>query len=71
MALSYTELHDKIIEYQAKGIQLIWVLDPKRKRAEVYAGENYQIYTENDTLTGGDILPGLAIKLSEIFSQPG
>jgi len=66
---SYVELEEKVDEYIAKGVALIWVIDPQRKRARVYQGGQETRLGENDTLTGGDLLPGLQIKLADLFKQ--
>ncbi len=64
---SYSEIQEKVEEYLAKGVLLIWLVDPQRKRISVYHGNQYQRLAAEDTLTGGDVLPGLTIKLSELF----
>jgi Uma2 family endonuclease len=64
---SYSEIQEKVEEYLAKGVQLVWVVDPQRKRITVYHDNQYQRLTTEDTLTGGNVLPGLEIKLNELF----
>lgn len=63
----YTEIDEKVEEYLAYGVSLIWIVDPQRQRVTVYHDDQYQRLTAADLLTGGDILPGLKIALSELF----
>jgi Uma2 family endonuclease len=66
---SYGELEEKVDEYVAKGVSLIWLIDPQRRRVRVYQNGQEIRLGENDTLTGGDLLPGLEIKLADLFKQ--
>jgi Uma2 family endonuclease len=46
----------------------VWVVDPTAKTVEVYApGQPVMPLTVNDTLGGGDILPGFRLPLKDIF----
>jgi len=40
-----------------------------RSRLEIFTGDGYHSLTEADTLTGGDVLPGLQIPVKGIFSH--
>jgi Uma2 family endonuclease len=64
---NFSELEEKVDEYLEKGISLIWLIDPQKKRAWVYEGERRLPLTVKDTLVGGDVLPGLQIPLAELF----
>jgi Uma2 family endonuclease len=66
---SYSEIEEKVEEYLEKGVQLVWIFDPQRQRVTTYQAEQIIKLGKNDTLTGGDVLPGLAIQLSEIFTS--
>lgn len=66
---SYVELEEKVDEYIARGIALIWVIDPQRKRARVYQNGRETRLGEDGALTGGDLLPGLEINLADLFKQ--
>jgi Uma2 family endonuclease len=63
----YTDIQDKVARYTAVGVRLIWVVDPQRSRVTIYEGEHYRALGQDDTLTGGAVIPDLAIKLSELF----
>jgi Uma2 family endonuclease len=63
----YTDIQDKVDRYLNDGVKLIWIVDPHHSRITVYDAERYTILGENDKLTGGDVLTGLSIRLSELF----
>lgn len=55
-------------KYIAAGVPLIWYVFYERKEVEATRlGQRTQIYGIGDTLDGGDILPGLTIKVDDIF----
>ena len=61
-------IQEKINEYIAAGTNLVWVVDPVARTVMVYAGSTRGIeLSENDTMTGGDVLPGFACKVAEFF----
>lgn len=57
----------KITNYLAVGT-VVWVVKPGEKYVEVHNTNGVTIFREQDTLTGGDVLPGLEIKVAEIFN---
>ncbi|MDQ3332686.1 MAG: Uma2 family endonuclease [Planctomycetota bacterium] len=63
------DLEEKLADYRSAGIPLIWVVFPNRRTVHVYAGgsEIPEILHDSDLLTGGDILPGFSVKISELF----
>jgi Uma2 family endonuclease len=65
------ELDEKIDAYLLDGVRLIWVIDPQRRKATVYAPDMEQPHhlTINDVLEGGDVLPGFAVKLVDIVGE--
>ena len=65
---SKREVAEKTIEYFAGGARMVWVVNPKSKTVAVYrAPLEATILTENDTLDGGEIIPGFQIAVAEIF----
>jgi Uma2 family endonuclease len=64
---SYVEIQDKVNRYLRDGVRLIWVVDPFSRQVSVYEGERYLTLGENDTLTGGEVIPDLAINLVDLF----
>jgi Uma2 family endonuclease len=63
------EIDEKIDDYLRYGVRLIWVVRPASKTVTVYRGNNMKRLTVDDTLDGEDVLPGFAIKVSEIFPK--
>lgn len=62
-------LEEKLSDYRRAGVPLVWVVYPNRRTVHVYAGgsEVPSVLHEADTLTGGDVLPGFAAKVAELF----
>lgn len=49
---------DKMVEYQANGCRLGWLIDPKHKRVAIYRGDRpVEILNAPVTLSGEDVLP--------------
>lgn len=65
------EMQHKLVEYFEAGVRLVWYVDPRAKTVEVYhSPEACQKLSASDTLTGGDVLPGLEIDLKSLFAVP-
>lgn len=61
-------LRRKVKFYLANGVRLLWVIDPKKLLVTVYTPpDSRQVLTINDTLGGGDVLPGFSVPVAEIF----
>jgi Uma2 family endonuclease len=64
------EMARKLGEYFRAGVRLVWFVDPRTRTVKVYTDpENFVELTEGQTLGGGDVLPGLAIPVREIFAR--
>jgi Uma2 family endonuclease len=68
---SRAEVMEKVEEYRARGIPLIWVVFPKTKTVHVDgAGRESVTRSAGEALDGGDLLPGLPpISLAELFRE--
>ncbi|HUH12030.1 MAG TPA: Uma2 family endonuclease [Longimicrobiales bacterium] len=65
-------IQEKVFEYLDAGTRLVWVVYPGRREFTLYRSrEEIRVLTEGDALTGGDLLPGLAVPLAELFRPPG
>jgi len=62
------ELRDKTKEYFAAGVKLVWIVDPEDRSVTVLTSpsQGTTLY-EPSELTGGDILPGFACAIAELF----
>ncbi len=59
----------KIVNYLAAGTT-VWVVNPDNQTVEVYTpGQRAYRLGSADTLTGGDLLPGFALPVKDIFPQ--
>lgn len=59
----------KITNYLAAGT-VVWLVDPDAKHVEIHApGQKAQRLGVEDTLTGGDVLPGFAVKVGDVFPE--
>lgn len=66
---SYTEVEEKVEEYLRAGALGVWVVDPRRRTISVYRSlSDIAILNENDTLDGGDLIPGFSCRVIEIFA---
>ncbi len=67
----YTDIAAKVEGYLANGVRLVWVVDSWRRRVTVHErGSNQQTtFTTEDTLTGGEVLPGFEIRVGAIFGE--
>jgi len=63
------EINEKIALYFAAGSRAVWVLNPKRRTAAVYSSPSeFHTLSEQDTLDGGDVVPGFRLELSKLFA---
>ena len=62
------ELMRKALEYIEAGSQLVWLLDPEAERVIVVTPpDHYRVLTADETLDGGDVLPGFSCAVRELF----
>lgn len=58
----------KIMEYLDAGVRLVWLVDPADHTVTVYTPDRRaRVYREDDTIDGGDVLPGFSIAVADIF----
>ena len=64
------EIGRKLKEYFLGGVQLAWVVDPRKRSAEVYtAPDEKTSLDESGTLDGGSVLPGFQLPLAQLFQR--
>ena len=60
---------DKVGEYLAVGVRLVWVIDPERANAVAYRSLTTVIEIAADgSLEGEDVVPGFSCPLSSLFT---
>lgn len=63
-------IEGKVREWLKAGTALLWVVNPKLHAVTVYHSlTDVRVLTERDNLDGGDVVPGFAVSVSEIFSE--
>lgn len=64
------EFAAKLDFYRRHGVRLVWVIDPIRSTIAVLTSDaDALLLTIDDTLDGGDVLPGFSVPVAEIFAQ--
>jgi Uma2 family endonuclease len=64
------EMSRKLREYFESGSRLVWYLDPETETAQIFrSAEQFETVRGEQELVGGDVLPGFAVKLSEVFAR--
>lgn len=67
---TFMEMSRKRHEYFHSGVRLVWMVDPRERTVAVYTrASEYQILDESQILTGHDVLPGLEIRLADVFAE--
>lgn len=63
------EMQQKLREYFQAGVELVWFVDPRKRTVAVFtAADESTTLAENQTLTGGKVLPGFKLKLRTLFA---
>ncbi len=64
------EIDRKLLEYFRSGTRLAWVVDPRKRSVRVYnAPDQSHLLTQDQSLDGGDVLPGLSLPLRDVFAK--
>ena len=63
----WSEVEDKVALYLRCGTRVVWIVDPATKTVQVRHDGDVHIFRQNETLDGGDMLPGFRLPLPEIF----
>ncbi|HEX4609349.1 MAG TPA: Uma2 family endonuclease [Urbifossiella sp.] len=62
------ELWEKLVDYRAAGIRLVWVLSPKTRVVQIRRADGTCAeLDEAGTLSGEDVLPGFTCRVAELF----
>jgi Uma2 family endonuclease len=64
----YYDVEHKVGEYLSAGVRVVWVINPYARNVRVFAldGSVRQL-SENDELTGDDVVPGFCVRVGELF----
>jgi Uma2 family endonuclease len=64
---SNKEMRAKADYYLANGSRMVWLVYPDKRLVEVHTADDFQIHTIDDTLDGGDVLPGFKLAVRDVF----
>lgn len=63
------EMDEKIALYFAAGSRAVWVFNPKRRTVALSSSPfDVRILGEQETLDGGEVLPGFTLDLKKLFA---
>jgi Uma2 family endonuclease len=66
------KMNAKIREYLTNGVKVVWQVDYEERNVTVHRpSRTMEVVREGEELTGGDELPGLSIRVADIFKLPG
>ena len=58
----------KVFAYLDAGTRVVWIIEPISKTVTVYQSEtDIKILTCEDTLTGGEVVPGFSCPVAQLF----
>lgn len=61
-------IQEKIAEFMESGCQLAWLIDPILQKTTVYRADGQEVEVPfNQILSGGSVLPGFEVILSDLF----
>ena len=62
------EVLEKVAEWFQAGTRLVWLVYPSRRTVMVYrSAADYTELTEDDTLDGGEVVPGFSCNVKDLF----
>jgi len=65
----FARILEKLREYFARGVRMVWVVDPEDRTVAVYRSpDEGRIFHESATLSGDDVLPGFSCRVAELFA---
>ena len=64
----YTDVEEKVFDWLDAGARLVIVANPRKRLVTVYRSlTDVVVLTEADVLDGGDVVPGFAMSVKDIF----
>jgi Uma2 family endonuclease len=66
---TYGEVQDKVDRYIAAGTRMVIVINPRNQTATVTTPAAVKHLTVDDTLDGGEVVPGWTLPLRDLFAD--
>ena len=64
------EIEKKLELYHSTGVQLVWIVDPKKRTVRVHRlDEPFVLLNVGDELAGEPVLPGFRLPLEDLFRE--
>ena len=64
------EMRRKVGEYFDAGVRMVWLIDPRKRTAHVYASPTDSVEVRADqALDGGELLPGFSVGLGDLLDR--
>ena len=67
--VSYTKVADKVAEWLAAGSGMVVVVNPCRQQVLVHVPGDVNVLEGDDTLDGGEVVPGWQFLVNELFES--
>ncbi len=62
-------VREKVAEWLGAGTLVVWVVDPRTRTVTIHgAGARAAVFGESDVVPGGDLLPGFALAVFDVFA---
>lgn len=59
--------NEKLTDYRASNIPVVWLMFPKLKQVHVYRGKQMTICTDDDICSAEPVIPGFLIAANDVF----
>lgn len=64
-----SEIHEKIDEYLAAGVPLVWIIKPRHRTLTIYRpGQEPEFVNARQELSGEPHLPGFGVRVADLFA---
>jgi Uma2 family endonuclease len=64
-----TMVEAKIADWLRAGVQILWYVNPQTGVTTVYEGETIRRVSPEETLDGGTVLPGFALRMADVLRE--
>lgn len=65
----YADVDEKVTDWLDAGTHMVVVVNPRKRTVTVYQATAFTILHENDTLDGGEVVPGWQLPVAAIFEE--